>query len=165
MGLNFTLQEVEDHFHNRERWLGAQAVVGRVAGDVLATFQAVSGNNVYGAALQIMDVNDTPILAGSIAFDPRMVLFTAASTNTLNKLRFIFGVSNVGNAEAAGQYTEMVYEQDAGATTHKPVELRCPRLPSGTLMWVKLWNAANLATVNFVFGMHEYGIPATVALV
>lgn len=152
--------EVENHFHTRERWYGRLAGVNRVAGENLVTFQIASGNNAYGADVQILDSLDTPIVtdADITSYDLHRILITAASANTVYRVQLVWGTTAAAG-RAAGQYSEIMYMNDAGATRRVPIEIRMRRLVKGTKMWARCWNATNLATIDFYFGIHEYNLP------
>jgi len=148
-------EEAEDHVHTVERWYGSLAGVNRVAGENLTAFRVTSGNNVYGVDTQILDSADTPILAGRVAFDLHRVLFIAASSNTVYRVQIVWGLSAAAG-RAAGTYTEWMYMNDAGAARRVPIDIRMKRVAAGTKAWARCWNATNLATIDFFFGLHEY---------
>jgi hypothetical protein len=150
-------EEVENHFHNYERWLGKLAVPagGKVAEEATLTpFQAVSGNNTWGTPIQLIDVNDVPLQAGRVKFDPHRIVIVDASSATVYRMRLAIG-DTYAAAIAAGHYTGMVFRV-ANVTRMTPMDIQIPDQLVGTKVWCAVWNATNSATVDFFIGLHEY---------
>ncbi len=152
------VDEIEHHLANVERWLGAFVGAGRVAGETMTPFQLTSGNNAYGAWVQIMDVNDTPIIPARVAFDSHRIYIDNVSNATVFRLQIGWGASGAA-ALAANNYSEFLFRADAVASDRRPIDFRMPHQPAHTLLWARCWNGTNLATFNFYIGVHEYAAP------
>lgn len=151
---------IEDHFHNRERWCGISADQnGNNWADftlALNPFHAISGNNTWGADCKVIGTDDTPRFTGGKYQDYRRILFIANSSATVYKIRHIYGLTTPDDAIAAGQYSEMMYFRGNADQVRKIQEIWAPRVPSGYKRWMRIWNATNLATMDFFVGLHEY---------
>ena len=157
--------EIDHHFHNRERWRGQR--IGQTAvswaADSLTPFRAISGNNAYGAdpgdEAFVLGSADTPIISGMTLFDFHRLLIITQSVITVYKLRVIWGTGTMAVAIAAGQFTEsMVISNSALGIVAggSPSEIMMPRVACGTQVWIQAWNATNNATIDFLIGLHEY---------
>lgn len=163
--LAYRTDEIEKHFHNRERWVGKKAVQTGTdwADDVLTPFQAISGNNDYGSDVNdealVLGTDNTPIIPGNVKFDIRRFLITELSATTQYKLRIIYGTGTMGDAITANQYTEFVVINTATGpfSGGEPSSIMMPRLNCGIdQVWVQAWNNTNNATIDFLVGIHEY---------
>lgn len=154
----------DEHFHNRERWLG---ISGDQSGDDWALaaglnpFVAVSGNGDFGAAAKVLGIDDTPIIAGNIRFDMHRIVIVDQENATPWILRIIWGSGTAADAESAGQYSDvMLMANIAGPPVRPngvPVDVRMVRLTAGTdKVWMKAKNATNLDEIDFFVGVHEY---------
>ena len=158
--------ELEQHAHNKERWLGKKAVQSATdwADDSLLAFQAISGNNVYGAdpndEAQVIGSDDTPITAASLHFDIHSLLITDSSSQTTSKLRIVWGTGTMADAIAADQFVETMFHLDtlAGQVPHAPVTITMPKMAIDTKVWVQHWNATDNATIDFLVSVHEYDV-------
>jgi len=152
-----TVFDIEEHSHNYERWLGKLAVPagGKVADEATLTpFQAASGSNTWGTPIQLLDVNDTPLVAGKPRFDPHRIAVVDTSQTTTYRIRIVVGDTYAAGI-AANTYTEVMLRV-AAATRMVPIDIRIPNQLSGTKLWASVWNATNLATVDFFIGVHDY---------
>ena len=164
--LAYRVHEIEKHFHNVERWVGKLAVQTATswADDNIDTpFRAISGANDYGAdasdEAQVLGTDDTPIIAGTVKYDPFRISIVSLSTDTEWKLRLVYGSGTMATAITAGQYSEvMVINAVAGSKSGgTPVDFRVPRLNSGIdQVWLQAWNVTDNATCDFFIGVHEY---------
>ena len=147
------VNEIENHFHNTELWLGNGAVE-----DSLTGYQLTSGNNLFGSEVLLLDTGDTPVRAGNTIFAIHRMFITALSSGTPYYIRFIYGTGTVGDAETAKQYTTIpITSCGVGVNTKgSPAGLIFPRLAVGTKVWAKCKNASNLATISGLIGIHEY---------
>jgi len=151
--LHVTEDRTERHFHNKERWLGNGAVVESLTG-----YTITSGNAAYGAETLLLDSDKTPVITGKRFFDVHRVIFLSISNATTFAFRFIWGTGTVGDAETAGQFSNIItVATGIGANiSSSPTELMMPRLAAGTKVWAKCKNATNLATAVILIGLHEY---------
>ncbi len=156
----------ESHFHNREYWFGKLAIQTATqwaerAG--LTPFVAISGAGNFGSDLndeaQVIGSSDTPVRVGSLSFDFRRISFVDVSNATPWVLRIIHGTGTMGDAETAGQYSEIVAHQQTAAGQNKAQDLITERVLVGEKIWVRAKNGTNNATIQFLVGVHEYPAP------
>ena len=151
---------LEDHFHSRERWCGVSAdQSGNNWADftlALNPFHAISGNNTWGADCKVIGTSDTPIFVGGKYQDYRRLLIINNSSATVYKIRHIYGLTTSADAITAGQYTEMMYLRGNADNVRKIQDIWVVRVPTGYKRWIQIWNATNLATIDFFVGLHEY---------
>lgn len=164
--VGYRVEEIEKHFHNRERWRGMLAVQTATnwADDNVDTpYQVISGANTWGVdtddEAQVFGTADTPIIAGTIKFDPFRISITNLSSDTPYKLRMIWGTGTMADAITAEQYSELIVENivTGSKSGGAPTDFRMPRLNSGVdKVWVQAWNETDNATCDFFVGIHEY---------
>lgn len=148
------VKELEQHFHTVERWYGASAVLAS-----LTPYALISGNGIFGTEVLLLDTGDTPAIVGKTHFDPHRILVDDADKTTPYMIRFIFGTGTVGDAESAGQYSDLPFRKiiSTGSANGSASPIKMPRLPVGTFkIWAKIKNATNLATLDLFIGTHEY---------
>ena len=157
------IEEHDQHFHNREYWLGKSAdQSGNNWGTraSLNPYRAISGNNDFGQdandEAKVIGSDDTPVRAGSTKQDFRRIQVVAVSSNTIYLLRIIQGTGTMAAAEAAGQYTEIPFFKESPPSKGSPLDLVQERIPVGTKIWVRAKNATDNATIDFLAGVHEY---------
>jgi hypothetical protein len=146
------------HWHNRERWYGKLAVPagGKVLADNEVSFQIDSGNLVYGSEVLIIDVNDTPIIAGQTHFDFDRIFITDVEQTTAYKVQFAYGTGTFAAAIAAGQYTETLVRVDATNSDRASLAVKFPHIAVGNKVWARCRTAANTGTIDFLIGIHGY---------
>ena len=150
------VKEIERHLHNSEIWFGDGAVE-----DSLTPYTLVSGDGVFGAAVELLAPGDTPFVAGNTRFDPHRVLPELIDTGTLYLIRLIWDEVSAAAGEAARQYTTFpVFPTGIGSNIDGSItEVISKRLYSGTdYLWAKCKNATNLAEVDILIGIHEYPV-------
>ncbi|MDD5486240.1 MAG: hypothetical protein PHW65_01610 [Dehalococcoidales bacterium] len=156
----------EHHEHTVERWFGAAAVPTATHwGDEsrLTAFQAISGNGDFGSDLgdeaEVLGSDDTPVVAGNAKFDAHRLLIATSSVTTAWVLRLVYGTGTMADAEAAGQYTDIMTITPAApgpANAGAPFDIKMLKLAAGTKIWIRAKNATNNATIDFFVGLHEY---------
>lgn len=163
--INEIVAIIEHHFHNMEHWLGKS---GNQSGnnwgaDTLTPYRAISGNGVYGAdandEAKVLGSTDTPIESGETLFDIREIAVIALSSDTVYKLRIVWGTGTMAAAITALQYSQdmiITSTDKANKFGGAPFAIRMPKLAIGTKIWVQARNATNNATVDFFVGLHEY---------
>lgn len=164
--LAYRLEEIEKHFHGRERWFGKLAVQTATdwADNNIATpFVCISGNNAYGTdpgdEAQVVGTADTPAISGMARYDVHRLLITDSTSTTVWKLQLIYGTGTMADAITAGQYSTFMVRIDAAAAQLPgvPVEVMMPRgVCASTKVWLRGWNATNDSTLSFFVGWHEY---------
>jgi len=149
-------RNIDHHFHNEEIWIGNNG--GSAEIDNLTPFTFISGNNDFGDAVQIFNINDTPFIAGNISFDFHSFIALRLSSATCYYIRIIWGLGTVEQAEAANQYTTFpVIRITTGAVAkgaRDPFKFR--KIPVGNNVWGKIKNETNEAELDLLFGSHEY---------
>ena len=158
--LAYIANEIERHVHNKERWFGAAASPSgesHVADDNSMTpFVMTSGNDGFGAWLQILGSNDTPNRSGMERFDVHRLLITDVGTNRIITRIQIAAGSSGPNALAAGEYTEIMVTPEQNAK-QEPVSMIDFRSVAGTKVWARCWvNGQNNRDIEFFIGIHEY---------
>jgi hypothetical protein len=145
--------EIENHMHNNEKWIGASAVE-----DSLTGYQCISGNGAFGSEVLLLDTANTPIESGKLYFDLHRIMPIAVSNATLYLLRIVWGTGTFAAAVSARQYTTVpCIGTGVGANISASASnVICKRIASGTKVWAQVKNATNLATINFIIGLHEY---------
>ncbi len=163
--LAYRVHEIEKHFHSREIWRGKLGVQTATdwADDTLSPYQAISGNNAYGAdandEAQVLGTADTPINSGYVKYDLHRLLIITASSTTVYKLRIVYGSGTMADAITANQFSEIMVKYDPAlfGGGGVPSEIMMPRRTCGTdKLWIQAWNATNNATIDFLVGIHEY---------
>ncbi len=157
--------ELATHHHSPGRWFG---ISGDQTGNnwgttTLSPFQAISGDNTYGAdtndEAKVIGSDDTPIIAGKSYFDPHFLFVEDVSHASMYMLRIIWGTGTMANAILAGQYSEEPVQSDPTnpqQANGAAIKLHMPRLTAGTKVWVQAWHATDNATIDFLIGIHEY---------
>ena len=160
--LAYLVEEIDRHFHVRERWwgaLGAPDDTNAIDINVNRPFVAISGNDAWGTAISIMGTADDVGIGADPYFDPHRVLFVDFNGNaTAWRVRFIWGTGTSGDAITAGQWSEiMVINAVAGPfAVGVPSQIKHIRVAVGTKMWAQVWNATNLEELDFFYGTHSY---------
>ncbi len=159
------LDIVEVHLHSREHWCGKS---GDQSGndwgaDTLTPYQAISGNDVYGAdandEAKVIGSDDTPFVVGNLYFDMHRITVVEISSDTVYKLRVVWGTGTMAAAILANQTTEMLLitsTDKANKFGGAPFAIQTLRVAVGTKIWIQAWNASDNATVDFFVGLHEY---------
>lgn len=142
--------EIDHHFHNTERVISNGGVN-------LTPFVATSGNNVYGAEVEILAAGATPIQAGKAYYDFNRIFIVSVDHTSTYRMQVAYGTGTFAAAMAAGQYTELIYETDnVNQRSTVPYDFRFPHVPSGTKAWWRIWNATNGSQIDAFFVLHEY---------
>jgi len=158
--LAYRTEEIEMHFHNYERWLGAAAAPSgetHVAdSDSMTAFQIDAGNDDWGSWVQIVGSSDTPVTAGMSKFDlHRLMITNVENKKIITRIQIAAGTSGAA-ALAAGDYTELLVTPDNDGQ-QDPYEIMMHRQSSATKVWARCWvKATNTSTIDFFIGLHEY---------
>ena len=152
------------HFHNQERWFGASG--GQIAPGLQTsllgyrvTTDAVA--DTFGSAIVVFDGSETPAQPGMHFFDFRRIqTINAQNANKTYRLRMAYssgGQTSYAAAVAANNFTDLCFTLTNNVAQAFPFEFWCPRLPSGTKIWIALASADSVAQwVDFIVGIHEY---------
>ncbi len=159
------VEVVTVHLHSREHWCGKS---GDQSGnnwgaDTLTPYRAISGNGVYGAdasdEAKVIGSADTPVVTGKAFFDLHRITIIAISSDTVYKMRLVWGTGTMAAAITANQMTELMIitsTDKANKFGGAPFDIRMPRIAAGTKIWMQARNVTNDATVDFFVGLHEY---------
>ncbi len=159
------LEVVKTHLHSREHWCGKS---GDQSGnnwgaDTLTPYRAISGNGVYGAdasdEAKVIGSADTPVVVGKTLFDLHRITVIAISSDTVYKLRVVWGTGTMAAAILADQMTEMMIitsTDKANKFGGAPFDIQTPRFAASTKVWMQARNVTDDATVDFFVGLHEY---------
>ena len=156
---------VESHHHSGERWLGKLGTVvgvSDIASDVtMSTFTIDGGNDTWGAWVQVIGTNDTPIETGKQYFDPHLILATAVErTTSIHRIQIAHragATSLASDAWAAGDYTEAMFISTAANVKTTAIEVQSQRITAGEKVWARCWvDNQDTGTVKFFLGIHEY---------
>ena len=159
--LAYRVHEIERHLHSGGRWFekaasvsGETHVADRIGGGAGA-FRVDAGDDNWGSWVQILGSSDTPADADKTYFDPHEMVITAAERTALYFVQITRGTS--GDAGyAAGTYTEFALDlTDRGGGAI--VSMQTGRAPAGSKLWARcMCPNQDTATLDFVFGIHEY---------
>ena len=158
--------EIEQHFHNVERWWGALAgptETNAIEANVGRPFVAISGADTWGTAIPIKGSADNPVLTSQTTFDAHRIMVTDLDDDTTPwRLRIIWGTGTSGDAVTAGQWTEVMVMTNAvpgNRAGSSPVDIRMPNIALATKLWAQSWNDTNLEELSFFVGYHGYPYP------
>lgn len=159
----YRIDEMHDHIHNYERWLGAAAVPNgeiHVADSIIISktaFVVDAGNDTWGPWLQILGSDDTPQITGQVKYDShRFTIVQHQTNNSTHSIQIGAGESGAA-ALSAGVYTEFIARMGGGNSRIDPMEIKLKRQNAGTKLWIRNWaHGVSTSTLSFFFGIHEY---------
>jgi hypothetical protein len=176
--INTTLNSValdaeytEEHLHHKVHWYGKKAVQTTALwadGATLLPYTVTSGNNTWSVdntsdVALLFGTGDvlTELGAGILGGDFGEILITANSSDTVYKLRGIWGTGTSTEAVTTNQFSENVYMLQNSDTIKMVRAFPTPVIPitMGGLpvkLWMSCWNATNDATLSFMIGVHGY---------
>lgn len=162
--LAYRVEEIEKHFHNREKWFGVAAspsgethVADRM-GPGIAPFALVSGNDDFGSWVQILGSSDTPVVAGMVSFDAHRFLVTTTDSTAVFKVQVIAGESaDLAALVSAETFTEAPYVSATNNADSGIGDIMSSRVLTGVKVWARcICIGQNAKTINAYFGLHEY---------
>lgn len=155
------------HFHNYERWFGAQSPgkTGPGSRTSLTPFRLTSSSTAeaFGPVVTIFDGSETPVTPGMKYFDFHR-MHTSDTQNTFKMYRIRFansseGHTNWADAVAAGVYAEICFMLTNNAQQPAPFNIMSKRLPAGTKIWAAVATSDALAQwIEFMIALHEYSV-------
>lgn len=160
----YIVAEIERHFHNRERWFGAAAaavgethVADRMAGGI-DPFTLTAGNDDFGAWVQLLGSEDTPIVTGAAYFDAHNVLVTGTNSTDPFIVQLVSGESSgIAAKLAVNQYTEVPYISGSNLNDSGITHIKSPRIEAGEKIWARACCiGGNGSTISVYFGIHGY---------
>ncbi len=152
------------HFHNYHRIISKNTVqtstvkADTTAGKFYPYVLTAAADSTFGAAVQVLGTDDTPVQTGMKWFDLHDGFVIAANSNSPYVLRILAG-SSAAVALAAGDYSDTwIFGDDSNPNKASPVEfsLGMKRFAVGSLVWAQISNAAGAQTLSVVFSLHEY---------
>ena len=162
--LSYRIQEIERHFHNRERWWGAVGApdeTNAIEANVTRPFAAPSRADTWGAAVPICGTDDDPTPGdGDTKFDIHRLLVTDLDDETdAWRMRIIWGTGTSAAAIGADQWTEIMLQANAvpgNRAGGQPIEVIMRRVDVGAKLWAQSWNNSINEELSFFFGVHGY---------
>lgn len=156
--------EIEHHLHNREKWLGlagtpaAETHRADRVGGATAPFVLTSGDNTFGAWIQIMGSEDTPVESGKTLFDAHRLLVTGSNSVLPFVVQIVSGESAAIAAKiTAEEFTELMYIASSNSLDSGIEDILTNRVPIGTKVWARAaCIGANGTTISLYYGIHEY---------
>lgn len=160
--LAYTCTEIERHLHSYERWFETAASadgethVADPAGTGGGVFQIDAGNDTWGSWVQILGSSDTPAITGAVKYDVHRIEITAAERDEIYVIQIAFGDSGAA-ALTAGSYTESPFKPASNLVDSGPIVMQSRRQAVGTKAWARcICPGQDTATIDFMFGLHEY---------
>lgn len=164
-------ENIEHHIHNVDRWMcRAVSPSGEVnIADVMSTvvspntaapFRLTSGNNTWGAWVQLLGSSDTPVIAAKTHYDPNLIYIVDMSHATTTYLIQIAWGASGAAALAAGTYTETLFTSGQTVAASDGVQMvRAPQIAAGTKLWARvLTPGQNARWIDTFIDLHEYAI-------
>ena len=152
--------------NKKVRWYGKlnpQTATNWCDGATLNPYVVVSGNNTWGAGEQLFGTLDvlTELGTGFVAGGLNVFLPVGNTSNTVSRIRIIWGTGTLADAVTAGQYFELMYLKAATNAVFTPRNLWGPVIPFfiATLpvkVWAQHWNLTNATTISFFLGVNGF---------
>lgn len=162
--LSYHIEEIEWHFHNREKWFGeagtpsGETHVADRMGPGINPFTITAGNATWGNWVQVLGSSDTPITSGMAKLDAHRFMVTATSSTNPWIIQVITGESaDFATKLAAEAFTETPYISGTNNNDSGITDVMSIRVDDGTKVWARgCCIGANAPTIDFYFGIHEY---------
>lgn len=160
----YRIHEVERHLHNMEKWFGAAVtpvgethVADRMAGGV-SPFTVTAGNDDFGAWVQVLGSDDTPVTTGAVKFDAHRILVTATNSTNPFIIQVVSGESaDIAAKLAAEQYSESPYISATNNNDSGIEDIMVRRTDVSEKMWIRAaCIGSSGSTISLYFGVHEY---------
>jgi hypothetical protein len=170
--LAYRVHEIEQHIHSRERWYGLHPSVdpgvNHGSCSSIDPFVSVIGLvENWGAWITCLGTGDTPCSGSKTKFDVHRLIISDVNDNggdpnkEVHFIQIAWGATGAA-ALIANDYTSVIAlpEKDGKAN---PVDVRIPRVPVGTKVFVRhrVVDHATQADIvqcdmEFYIGLHEY---------
>ena len=161
--LAYLIDEIHYHLHSYERWFEVAGTptgthkadrIGTVGG--AGVFVIDAGNDDWGTWVQLLGADDTPDDGVAAMYDLHRLEVSAAERNEIYFVQIGYGASGAA-ALSANDYTELAVKPLSNQLDSSPILLQSRRHDAGTLAWARcMCPGQNTATLNFLFGLHEY---------
>jgi hypothetical protein len=159
------LYEIERHFHGYERWMCAAVaanaevhVADRIgsAATAVTPFTITSGNDTWGAWVQLLGSTDTPVVATNTKYDLHRFMVLVANQISPYFIQIGFGTSGAA-ALAADTFSSTMVNPASNTDRTDALPFMSRRQAAGTKAWMRCWSlGANAKTLTVMFGLHEY---------
>jgi len=160
------LVDVYEERNTRERWWGAAAAPtekNAIAKTISVPFVATSGNDTWGPAIPIIGSRDDPAPKGSSYFHIHRINIEEVSSDTTWMFRLLYSNYSLEEAAQAQRYTEKLFASTVAVALldhGRSFTIRSDVLHCGQCkVWAQVWNATNLATLEFYIGVHGHSDP------
>lgn len=162
--IGYRVGEIERHFHNAERWFGAaNTPVGEThVADLMEfannPFTLVAGNNDFGAWVQVLGSEDTPVVSSSVKFDQHRFMVTETNSTNEFVIQAVAGeFSELATKIANFDYSTTPYISATNLNDSGINEVMVRRQPVGVKVWSRVrCIGGNGSTMQLYFGIHEY---------
>lgn len=162
--LSYRVEEIEKHFHNREKWFGLAAVasgethVADRMGGGIAPFQLTAGNDDFGSWVQILGSSDTPVQSGMVKFDAHRFIVTDTNSTLPYIIQIVVGESaDIAAKIAAEEFTEAPYVAATNNIDSGISDILTSRVSAGVKVWARVCCiGGNGTTIDLYMGIHEY---------
>lgn len=163
--LSYRVEEIEKHFHNREKWFGAAAVASgethvadRMAGGI-SPFQLVAGNDDFNATwTQVLGSSDTPVASGSLFFDSHRFMVTDTNSTNAYIIQIVGGESaDIAAKILSEEFSEFPYISGTNNNDSGISDAMSSRVEVGLKVWARCCCiGASGTTIDLYYGIHEY---------
>ena len=161
------LYEIERHFHGYERWMCAAVtpnaevhVADRIgsAATAVSPITITSGNDTWGAWVQLLGSSDTPVVALNTKYDLHRFIVLVANQVSPYFIQIGFGTSGAA-ALAADTFSSTIINPHSNTDKTESMPFMSRRQAAGTKAWMRCWClGANAKTLTVMFGLHEYAV-------
>ena len=117
-----------------------------------------AADSTYGPAVQVLGTADTPRIAGNTIFHVAGFMVEAVNSNTIYKVRLVWGASVAAGLSAA-QFTETwVFGDSANPQQAQPtaIAVHMSEVAVGTEVWIQIANAAGAQTMDLAIDIAEH---------
>ena len=147
--LAFRIEEIEKHFHNKERWYGRGA--GNLAEENNTTAWSIASGapaGTFGTLTQLSVPNTFP----QVKYDVHRIFISGVgSNNNTYLIRFSCGPT----LATVSTITTVPYRV-ATPSQIFPIEAMFPRQPTTHGLWVSVASANAGSAIDFIIGLHTY---------
>lgn len=162
--LAYRIAEIERHLHNTEKWFGAAVTpVGEThtadrMNGVVQPFVLTAGNSDFGAWVQIIGSDDTPVTPGMVKFDSHRIIVTDTNSTEPFIIQVVSGESaDIAVKIAAEQYSEAPYVSATNNNDSGVEDILVRRTSVGEKVWARCaCKDSSGSLLSFYYGIHEY---------
>jgi hypothetical protein len=158
--------EIEHHLHNYEKWFGLAGTPSGEThradrmGPAIDPFTLTAGNLTWGAWVQVLGSNDTPVQAGKTKYDFHRAIITDTTSTNPFIIQIISGESSEIAAKLlAEDFDEFPYVSATNNNDSGISDIIDKRIDSGCKCWMRCCAiGANAPTLKLYIGIHEYEV-------